>query len=176
MENQEFVSQLAQISSVEQLQTVNSNLQMLSLYQSSINNAQAVSLIGKNIKASGDSVAYDGDGSTELSYKLDKPAAKVTITISDAKGNVVRTLELTNVSQGEQSATWDGTNMDGSPMEEGDYAYKVTAVDTSGGTVGATTYISGLVQSITFENGAPVLMVGSHKVSMGDILEVEIPR
>src|SRR5512143_1369392 len=49
----EFTSQLAQFSSLEQLSNVNDNLTTLKLYQASINNAQAVSFIGKDIVAKG---------------------------------------------------------------------------------------------------------------------------
>ena len=47
----EFTAQLAQFSSLEQLNNVNQNLQTLQLYQASINNAQTVSFIGKEVTA-----------------------------------------------------------------------------------------------------------------------------
>ena len=49
----EFTAQLAQFSSLEQLGNVNDNLKLLQDFQASINNSQAVSLIGKEITASG---------------------------------------------------------------------------------------------------------------------------
>src|SRR5512139_3118227 len=49
----EFTAQLAQFSSLEQLSTINENLDALKLYQASGNNAQAVSFIGKNIVSKG---------------------------------------------------------------------------------------------------------------------------
>ena len=45
----EFTAQLAQFSSLEQLGNVNENLKQLQDFQASINNSQAVSLIGKEI-------------------------------------------------------------------------------------------------------------------------------
>ena len=47
----EFTAQLAQFSSLEQLGNVNENLTELKHFQASINNSQAVALIGKAITA-----------------------------------------------------------------------------------------------------------------------------
>src|SRR5210317_754089 len=52
----EFTAQLAQFSSLEQLGNVNENLKQLQDFQASINNSQAVSLIGKEITATGNSL------------------------------------------------------------------------------------------------------------------------
>jgi flagellar basal-body rod modification protein FlgD len=176
MENQEFISQLAQLSTVEQLRTTNSNLEVLQLYQSSINNAQAVSLIGKEIRASGDAFHYDGQGAAEMDYNLAADAATVTVAIYDSTGAVVKTLELGAMSAGDQVAEWDGTNTDGSPLEAGDYTFKVTATASDGSAVTASTYITGVVDGVAFENGMPILKVGTHDVTMGEILEVQVAR
>ncbi|MGD8888475.1 MAG: flagellar hook capping FlgD N-terminal domain-containing protein, partial [Desulfobacterales bacterium] len=52
----EFTAQLAQFSSLEQLSNVNENLKLLQNFQASINNSQAVALIGKEITAKGNSI------------------------------------------------------------------------------------------------------------------------
>jgi len=53
MDSTDFTAQLAQFSSLEQLQNMNESMEYLLLYQSSMNNAQAVSFIGKEIRAIG---------------------------------------------------------------------------------------------------------------------------
>lgn len=172
MENQEFLSQLAQLTSVEQLRSANSNLEILQLYQSSINNAQSVSFLGKNIKAAGDSFQFEDDGSVDLSYRLGSDAAQVKITIFDGEGNAVRVIDAGNLDKGEHEVEWDGRNDDGSPLPAGEYTYAVSAKDGDGNTVSTLTFISGLVDGVTFEGGIPLLHVGSQKVTMGEILEI----
>lgn len=176
MDNQQFLSQLAQLTTVEELRNANTNLESLALYSSSMNNAQAVSLIGKTIRANGNSFDYDGNGSATMKYKLDGDAAKVSVTVYDSEGALVKTIELGSQSSGQQSVTWDGTNFDGSPLEAGNYTYKVTATDTAKETVNASTFITGTIDSIAYENGAPVLKIGDNEVKMGDILEVMMSR
>jgi len=172
-DNQEFVSQLSQLSTVEQLRTANANLETLQLYEMSINNAQAVSMIGKSIKASGDVTVMDSSGRADVSFCLDNDAAVARITIYDSdSGNAVRTFEAYELEAGNQVVTWDGENNDGSPLPEGEYTFSVTAEDTDGNTVGVETFISGVVEGISFENGIPLLHVGNQKVTMGEIFEV----
>ena len=177
IDNQQFVTQLAQLSTVEQLRSVNSNLEMLQLYQSSINNAQAVTMIGKQIKAAGDSCTLSSSGGdAELSFNLAADAATVKVNISDANGNPVRSLDLSNLKKGDQTVTWNGLNSDGSPMDAGEYTFSVSATDTEGTPVTAETFISGVVDGVTFESGVPMLHIGDHKVSMGEIYEVTQER
>ena len=62
MESTEFTAQLAQFSSLEQLTNANQNLEYLLMYQSSMNNAEAVNFIGNTVKASGNSISRNGRG------------------------------------------------------------------------------------------------------------------
>jgi flagellar basal-body rod modification protein FlgD len=173
MDNQQFLSQIAQLTTVEQLKTANSNLQTLQLYQMSINNAQSVSMIGRQIKAAGNSfqLASEG-GDASLQYRLKSDAATVKITIYNQNQQAVRTIELTGVKQGEQSVTWDGHNSDNSPLAAGEYTFTVTAQDAQGNSVQADTFITGTVTGVVFEDGVPKLKIGDHTVSMGDIYSV----
>ncbi|MDP8224566.1 MAG: FlgD immunoglobulin-like domain containing protein [Candidatus Lernaella stagnicola] len=172
MENQEFLNQIAMLTSVEQLRAANSNLETLQLYQSSINNAQSVSMMGKTVKASGDAFTYSGEGNVDLDFRLGANAVSSTVTIFDAEDYAVRTIELGQVDSGEQEVTWDGHNEDGSPMGEGEYTYKVTAKDADQNTISTLTFIKGVVEGITFEGGIPFLHIGSHQVTMGEVLEI----
>jgi len=172
MENQEFLSQLADLTTVEELENANSNLETLQLYQSSINNAQSVSMIGKVVKAGGDSFTYTGDGNVELNFQLGAYASSVTVTVYDAEGTAIASIKEADLEAGDGTVTWDGTNYDGSPMEKGDYTYSVTAIDTDGNAVSVETYLRGLVTGVSFENGVPMLHIGSQTVTMGEIMEV----
>jgi flagellar basal-body rod modification protein FlgD len=56
MEGTEFSAQLAQFSSLEQLYNMNTKLESMLTYQSSLNNGMALNLIGRNVKT------HDGAG------------------------------------------------------------------------------------------------------------------
>jgi flagellar basal-body rod modification protein FlgD len=172
MDNQQFIQQLASLSTVEQLRAANDNLTSLGLYQSSINNAQSVSMIGKEVKASGNSVTLDGSTGTKIYYKLDEAAASVTINISDSSGNIVRSLAQSGVDAGDQDISWNGNDSNGSPLPAGTYTYEVSAKTAGGDAVNVTTFISGLVEGVSFSSGGPQLVVNGQKVSISDIYEV----
>jgi len=66
LDGTDFTAQLAQFSSLEQLSNMNTQLETLGLYQSSLNNAQSISLIGKEVTARGNIVKVDGAASADL--------------------------------------------------------------------------------------------------------------
>ena len=103
----EFTAQLAQFSSLEQLSNVNDNLEKLELYQASINNSQAVSFIGKEIVARGNSLEVSGGAPVDCQFNLPEDAGSVTITIYDANGEFVRAFDVSNLPAGLQSLSWD---------------------------------------------------------------------
>ena len=56
MDSTEFTSQMAQFSSLEQLTNINTNLNNLLLFQNSLQNVSATSMIGKRVTLSNDEV------------------------------------------------------------------------------------------------------------------------
>jgi len=173
MDGTEFTAQLAQFSQLEKLDTMNSSLDYLQLYLASLNNAQTVDFIGKEITARGDAVELAAGSSADLNYTVAGNAHTVTIDIVDQNGQVVRTLERGPQDAGNQTVNWDGNGSDGNHAGAGVYTFKVTANDADGGVVESTTYLTGIVDSVTFEDGITYLLVGARKVAIGDIIKVE---
>ncbi len=65
--------------------------------------------------------------------------ADATIEICDISGSVVRTLTVTG-SEGANEISWDGLDDSGTALSDGTYNYTVTAVDSDGDAVGASSY------------------------------------
>lgn len=173
MDGTEFTAQLAQFSQLEKLDTMNSSLDYLQLYLASLNNAQAVDFIGKEITARGNGVELADDSSADLSYSLAKDAHSVTIDIYDKDGQLVRSLALGSQNAGDQTVNWDGNDGNGNHAGAGVYTFTITANDANGGVIDATTLLTGVVDSVTFEDGITYLLVGARKVTIGDIIRVE---
>ena len=89
LDGTDFTAQLAQFSSLEQLDNMNSQLNVIGLYQSSLNNSQSVGLIGQQITANGNSVMVEGPA-TILSYDLSGNTDTVSVKIYDQEGSLVR--------------------------------------------------------------------------------------
>jgi len=172
MDSTAFTSQLAEFSSLEQLANVNENLEYLRMYQSSINNAQAVSFIGKNIDALGDSIQLEGGETEEMHFELSENSSSVFINIYDEAGGLVKYIENGPLGEGKQSVVWDGTDNGGNTLPGGIYKFEVMAVDSNGDKVQTATYIRDRVTGVTFKNGVTYLMAGGMQLPIGDVIEV----
>ena len=77
----EFTAQLAQFSSLEQLNNINDNLENMEQFQASVTNSQAVSYIGREITARGNSVQLESGQPAECQFELEADAALAVISI-----------------------------------------------------------------------------------------------
>jgi len=168
----EFTAQLAQFSSLEQLGNVNENLEQLQNFQASINNSQAVSLIGKEITANGNSLNLANGQPVGCDFKLDGDASMVVVTIYDPTGEFVKSFESQNLTTGQHTLYWDGTDQNGSSAASGNYNFEVMAADANGNNIQTTTFFSGEVNKVIFENNTTYLISGYQRVALGDVIEV----
>jgi flagellar basal-body rod modification protein FlgD len=168
----EFTAQLAQFSSLEQLSNVNETLNTLKLYEASINNAQAVGFIGKDIIANGKSIEMKGGQPVSCDYELPAAAKSVVVTIYDATGNFVRDYQKTALAAGKQSLTWDGRDRNGNTVADGAYTFEVQALDQKGAKLNVTTFSKGTVTGVTFEDGITYLITGRNKTAIGNVTQV----
>ena len=172
MDSTAFTSQLAEFSSLEQLANVNENLEYLQMYQSSINNAQAVSFIGKNIDALGNSIQLESGENEDIHFELKQDSSSLVINIYDEAGSLVKYIENGPLGEGKQSVEWDGTDNGGNTLPEGIYQFEVMAVDANGDKVQTATYINDRVTGVTFKNGVTYLLAGGIQIPIGDVIEV----
>jgi len=176
LKGQEFASQLAQFSSVEQLSNIDSNLKQSissnAVLSQTINNTLATALIGKQVTAQGNSIDLSGDGEVSVPFRLGQDAATIKVTITDSAGNVVRTIDAGGKSAGIRSVDWDGKDDHGDALPEGIYSFNVEAKTGDGSVVNSQELIRGLASSLQYSNGGAVLKVGQIEVKFGDVLEI----
>ena len=172
MDSTDFTAQLAQFSQLEKLDKMNSSLDYLQLYMASLNNAQAVDFIGKKIEASGNAIELAADGSASINYSIAEDAHTVSVDIYDRDMQLIRTLNPGSKNAGEQLEQWDGNDSNGNHAGAGIYTFDVTATDADGEIIPDTTYLKGVVDSVTFEGGITYLTVGGRKIAVGDVIKV----
>jgi flagellar basal-body rod modification protein FlgD len=174
-DSQQFSSQLAQFSQLEELQMMSDSLDAsLSadlLLTQSITNTLAASLIGKTVTASTAS-AYLSDGSAEFYFNLDEAADEVTLNIYDESGTIVRTVTLDNLSEGDHTYEWNGTDSAGNSLAEGIYTFSVSAMDSSGNSVDVSPFIRGRITGVRYEDGMAVLLIGDIAVNLSEVTEI----
>ena len=135
MDNQAFLAQLAQFSSLEQMQNLNGKLDSSLTLTQSLSNTAAAGYIGRSIRATADTIDLSASGNVDLGYTLVANAATATVTITDSSGNLVRTLNSSETAAGEHSLSWDGRDATGTRELAGSYTFKVSALDESGASV-----------------------------------------
>lgn len=167
-----FVAQLAQFTSLEQMQNVNTSLESLLIGQSSANNNSAINLVGKEILYKTDEITLEKGAPASASAKLSGPSSQVTAVISDQNGKVVRTLRLGGHDAGEVAIGWDGRDGAGNTVKAGTYKVAVTAADTKGNNVSVEQHSRGRVTGVSFEKGYPEVMLGDQHFKMSDIVEI----
>ena len=166
LDGTQFAAQLAQFSSLEQLQNMNTQLSALTSSLSSTNNSQLVGLIGNAVVANGNSITVSG-ATTQLAYNLSQNASQGTIKINDSQGNLVQTLSFGSQQAGSNTMNWNTSS-----VKPGTYTFDVSAVDSKGNVMSANTMIAGLVTGVTFQKGVPYLSVNGQNVAFGDILYI----
>jgi flagellar basal-body rod modification protein FlgD len=172
MENADFTAQMAQFSSLEQLMNVNENLEILTTSANATNSAQAMALIGKEVKAAGENIHVKNGVGSDISFELPESASKVLISIEDESGNVFRTIEQTSMSAGAHQIAWDGKGQYGAPLPDGLYTYSVSAKDDNGSVMAVETFTRGIVDTISFDNGIGYIHIGELKYMLSEVLEV----
>jgi flagellar basal-body rod modification protein FlgD len=172
MDSTDFTAQLAQFSSLEQLQNVNSNLKGLTTSQSIQTNANAVDFIGKQVTALGDQVEVTDGQSAGIQFTLSDDASNVYVRVYDQNGNFIRELDSGAMSAGQQEITWDGDDYLGSRAPDGTYQYEVEALDSDGADVDTTTFVSGTVSGVNYKDGQAYLIAGNQQIAMGNVVKV----
>ena len=162
-----FTAQLAQFSSLEQLQNINTQLGSFTRQQQSLSGSQAVSLIGKEVLARGNTVQAAGVPVT-LSYRLEGDAAEGLVRIYNAAGEFVDALSFRNQKQGLNTLTWSPPS-----SLSGACTYEVIATDRAGRAVGADTLVQGEVTGVNYRDGAVTLSVGGREIAYGDVVSVK---
>jgi flagellar basal-body rod modification protein FlgD len=171
MDATQFVSQLSQFASVEQMIVSNQKLDQIvsSLGANSI--MADIGLIGRTVEVPG-SAAELRDGSLSLKYSLAKDAEQAAVVIRDADGNIVRTLPV-NTTAGEHGLTWDGTDEDGDQLDDGIYTFTFGAADAEGKPVATQSYVTAAVMRVeTTASGSSLVLSNGQSTTSSTIRAV----
>lgn len=173
MDNAQFTSQMAQINTVTGINTLNETVNGLLQQFGALEALQASQLTGRSVLVTGNQFAADGKGTAVVGgVNLAAPADKVTVEITDANGNPVRSIALGASGAGISRFTWDGKTDAGADAPAGSYSFTVKA-SSAGAEVSATQLMARTVEAVTRENGSTQLVLaGGIRVAYGDVKQI----
>jgi flagellar basal-body rod modification protein FlgD len=175
--DEDFIAQLAQFSSLEQLSNMNDNLlqdiQWNYMLSQTISNTMATSLIGRTVKADSSMVYLETAGETDIAVNLERTASEVTVTIRDGNGNIVRTISEGGLDAGDHLINWDGQDDSGVQVAAGAYTIEVSAVDAEGNEFTPDQFVEGKVTGVSYIDGMAMLNVNGQNLPLASVLEVK---
>jgi flagellar basal-body rod modification protein FlgD len=169
MDTSQFTQQLVEYSQVEQQIGTNSNLQTLISQGTSQSASYATGYLGKTVTVSGGEGSLT-KGQAQWTYNLATAATSTTLSITDAKGNVVYSGSGPTAA-GNNNVTWNGVDNSGNQLPDGTYTLAVKA-SAGGQTVISTITSVGTVSEVDMSNGTPQLLIGAMEVPLSSISSV----
>lgn len=146
MDNAEMTTQMAQISTVTGVEQLNATVKSLMAQLTATQLMQGSTLVGHDVLVPGNTLAMK-DGTASAAFDLDVDADNVKVSVQDAAGKTLETIDLGAIKAGRTNFSWDGSKYPGvvSPT------YTVTAkAGTS--TLTATTYVRDNVSAVRTES------------------------
>jgi flagellar basal-body rod modification protein FlgD len=159
MDNAQVTSQMAQLSTVSGIDKLNVTLQALSNSMTSNQSVQAASMIGHGVLVPGDGVDL-ANGNAFGGFELTQSAERVSITIKDKAGALIRDIQLGAQPAGTGHWQWDGTDDNGAKVADGSYTFVVNAADQAGKKTDVSGLQFGMVNSVSQGKQGVTLSVG----------------
>jgi flagellar basal-body rod modification protein FlgD len=175
MDGSQMAAQLAQFSSLEQLQNINTTLTdqasgsgaLLGAVQSTA----AINTLGHTVVAVGNGVQIGGaNGATTVTADIGAAAKTATLHVYDSTGTEVGTSDLGALGAGNKQ-TFDITGATKN-LPAGTYTYSIDAKDSAGAAVTVQTYMTGKVDGVSSGSTGIVLNSGGLTIPYSSVVQV----
>ncbi|MFV0349773.1 MAG: flagellar hook assembly protein FlgD [Halodesulfovibrio sp.] len=157
VEDAEMIAELAQFSSLEELESLNETMEGITSTLNVMTVNSAVSYLGQDVVAAGYSISKTDDGCTDVYFTPAEDCSAVTAHIYNEDGDIVASVDLGSATADEHTFTWDGLKTNGSEASEGTYYVGFEAYDADGEGVTVSSEVSGTVTGISSSDGTTVL-------------------
>jgi flagellar basal-body rod modification protein FlgD len=164
LDQNEFLSQTAQFTSLENLQNISAELAEMKELSRGQTLAQGASLLGKSAIAVGRDFTF-GASPIELPFAM-QTTGSVRIDVVDADNTVIRQLSSETLAPGNHALLWDGLDSAGRSVTPGVYHYR--AVSQGGSVVVAAGTLTGMSPS----GSTVVYQLGDAVVRAEDLITV----
>ena len=183
MDDKEFVSQMAQFSSLEQLINLNTSMGSLTTATNNDQMINATSYIGKEVTVSGNSIGKVTDTTakttsiTKFRYAPNDTVASGTITVRDADNNVIYTETVGPKAAGTTyEFNWSGKDMSGAVAADGVYTVNLALLNANGEAVISDQVVDAKVTGVVNNNNTVYLgLDGGQLMELSKVRQVTVP-
>jgi flagellar basal-body rod modification protein FlgD len=149
-----FLSQLAQLSEVQGITSLNTSFSALSSSLSSSQALQASSLLGHQAQVISGTATLAANGAISGAVNVPQTTSQVVLNISDSSGALVGQINLGAQSAGLVNFSWNGTEGNGSQAPPGQYTLSAQYAGAISGGTAATTLVNGTIESVSMGAGS----------------------
>jgi flagellar basal-body rod modification protein FlgD len=149
-----FLTQLAQLSEVQGITSLNTSFSALSSSLTSNQALQASSLLGHQALVSTGTATLAANGTVSGAVNVPQTTSQVVLNISDSSGALVGQINLGAQSTGLANFSWNGTEGNGSQAPPGQYTLSAQYAGATSGSTAATTLVNGTIESVSMGAGS----------------------
>ncbi len=172
-DNGEFISQLAQFSSLEEMQSLSGSVDDVVSQFRSTQALQASAMVGKTVLAPSPFGILGAEG--EISGNVEVPATTsgLRVSIENKAGETVRQMDLGSQQSGVTGFSWDGKDGNGNSLPPGPYRI-VAEASYPDGQQQLGTLVSANVDSVSLGQGGSVTLnlAGMGSIALSDVKQI----
>lgn len=169
----DFVAQLAQFSSVEGLEKLNTNVKNMAGSLQSSQALQASALVGRQVKVHSEQAQLSQGGSVAGTIEVPFSTSGVSLSVYNSANELVWKQDLGAQPAGELEFDWEGIDADGQTLPTG--AYRFEAIGSrEGETAKFATFLGANVNSVTLgaNNTVTMNVEGIGPVGLSQVKEI----
>lgn len=174
MENGEFLTQIAQFSQVSGINELQNSFAQLAASLTSSQALQASGLVGRNVLVPSEIGLLPQGGALRGTVELPMDTSQLVLSVVDASGEVVRSIEMGAHSAGDVAFAWDGITNAGTAAAPGRYRVRAE-FQTGEHSVAAQTFVTASVDSVTIGGagqGLTLNLTGLGQVDFAQVREI----
>ena len=130
-DNDQMIAQMTNFTMAQGITDLNTNFESLASSMTSNSALQASTLVGKQALLESNTLELGESGEAKGSAVAEEAVDNLTIKVTDASGQLVRTIDMGSQAAGAVRFSWDGNNESGERLPEGEYT--ITAEGSTNG-------------------------------------------
>jgi flagellar basal-body rod modification protein FlgD len=177
MDSDRMATQMAQITSVEQLKNVSNAIEKMADKNNASDRLAMSGMIGRTVTVDKGRFTHQKGTISSINFELPEDASKTKITILNEQGEEVATRDLEPMKSGQNVYSWDGITASNTQTGSGTYLVRVDAENSKGGKIKIDPISKEKIVGVSFEGGDTHFLVGDsktpQKVAFKNVIRIE---